>query len=787
MNKIKLTLLALLLLPIMQVAAISDQEVIQTAMTLYSQGMGEQEIAKELLRRGATIDQLQRISEQVGDSRQSTGASSVNVVSASSDAGMRHNNGEATVVVHSQGAKSGVFGMDIFRSQSASFQPATNQATPVNYTLGAGDEVIIDIFGATQLNMHRTISPDGTIIVEGYGPVNLSGLSIAEATRRLKNTVGKRYQGSQIMLSLGQTRTITVNVMGEVTLPGSHQLSAFANVMNALYTAGGITSRGTLRDIRIFRQNQLLSEIDLYSYLMDGKLDGDVRLEEGDVIIVNTYGARTSISGKVKRPMTYEIKQGETLEKLLYYAGGFSGEAYTDAIRVSRNNDGAPSVHTIRNADFASFRLMDGDRIEVAAILPRLKNTVQINGAVFRPGYYGLDENVTSIRTLIDAADGLSEDASITRAVLYRLQLDRTYLALAIDLKGIMDGSAEDVELLNEDRLFIPSKKNELERLKVTIHGEVYHPGTFSFAANESVEDLILRAGGLTEKASLSKVDIARRIFDPKATEETQIKTQLFSVELHDSLGINEQGFLLEPYDEVFVRMSPAYGRQMNVRIQGEVVFAGSYTMKTQDDRLSDLVLQAGGLSSHAFTAGARLQRHMTQEERIRRDQLLKINRAASRRDSVDIAKLDLSDTYWVGIDLAKALENPGCDEDITLREGDVLIIPKMNQTVKINGEVLYPNTVSYLHGKKPRYYINQAGGFNHQAKRSKAYIIYANGKVHPTCGGKIQPGCEIVVPSKPERKRADAAQWVSVASASASLASVVATVMTIILNTTKK
>lgn len=786
MNKIKLTLLALLLLPIMQVAAISDQDVIQTALTLHSQGMGEQEIAKELLRRGATIDQLQRISEQVGASRQSFGAQPVNVVSVSSDAGSRHNNGEVTTVVNANASKSGVFGQDIFRTQNA-FLPNANQPTPINYTLGAGDEVIIDIFGATQLNLHRTISPDGTIVVEGYGPVNLSGLSIADATRRLKNTVGKRYQGSQIMLSLGQTRSITVNVMGEVTIPGSHQLSAFSNVMNALYTAGGITGRGTLRDIRIFRQNQLLTEIDLYSYLMDGKLDGDVRLEEGDVIVVNTYSARASIGGKVKRPMTYELKQGETLERLLYYAGGFSAEAYTDAIRISRNNDGAPSVHTIRNADFASFRLMDGDRVTVAAILPRLKNTVEIQGAVFRPGYYGLDENVTTIRTLIDAADGLREDASVTRGVLYRLQLDRTYLALAIDLKGIMEGSAEDVELRNEDRLFIPSKKNELERLKVTIHGEVYNPGTFSFAANESVEDLILRAGGLTEKASTSKVDIARRIFDPKATEETQIKTQLFSVELHDSLGLNEHGFLLEPYDEVFVRISPAYGRQMNVRIQGEVLFAGAYTMKTQDDRLSDLVLQAGGLTSHAFTAGARLQRRMTQEEKYRRAQLLKINRAASQRDSVDTDKLELSDIYWVGIDLAKALENPGSDEDITLREGDVLIIPKMNQTVKINGEVLYPNTVSYIQGKGPRYYLNQAGGFSSQAKRNKAYIIYANGKVHPICGGKILPGCEIVVPSKPVREKVSVAQWISVASATASLASVAASLTTLIINATKK
>ena len=793
----------MLMLPLMQVWALTDQQVIQSAMTLHQQGKTEQEIAQQLMRDGATIEQLQRVSRQVNTLQQMQQTGQTAGVNTQQTNTQRQNNGEVSPATNDQAMqivqqmfgeplpeeqpKLKVFGQDIFRTPDAQFQPNMNQATPKNYTLGAGDEVIIDIYGAGQLNVRSTISPDGTVTLDGYGPVKLGGLTIIEATRRLKNTIGKRYQGSQIMLSLGQTRTITVNVMGEVTTPGSYQLSAFANVMNALYMAGGITDKGTLRQIRVFRQNQLLSQIDLYSYLMDGVLDGDVRLEDGDVVIVNTYNALTCIDGKVKRPMYYEMKQDETLDRLLYFAGGFSGEAYTDAVRVMRKNAGAQSVHTIRNADFGSFRLMDGDSIDVAAILPRLKNTVEIQGAVFRPGYYGLDENVTTIRSLVAAADGLSEDASATRAVLYRMQLDRTYLALAIDLQGILDGTADDVELRNEDQLFVPSRKNELENLIVVIHGEVYQPDTFAYAHNESVEDLILRAGGLTEKASLSKVDIARRVIDPKAKEEMQIKTQLFTVELNDSLGLNEHGFLLEPYDEVFVRRSPAFGQQMNVRVQGEVLFEGTYTMKTQDDRLSDLVLQAGGLSSHAFTAGARLQRRMTDEEKLRRDQLLKMNKAASAKDSVNMEKLDLGDTYWVGIDLAEALANPGSDEDITLREGDVLIVPTVNNTVKINGEVLYPNTVSYIKGKNARYYIDQAGGFSNQARKCKAYIIYANGKVHPTFGGKVQPGCEIVVPSKPERQPGNATQWVSIASASASLASVAATLTTLIINATKK
>lgn len=804
MNRIRIILAVMLLLPMVQMMAISDQEVLQMAMSLHNQGFSEQEIAQQLISYGATLSQLQQLSQQVQTTQmQQSGfyTSSIN-----NSYVQRVNNGEqgntmtseeleAQALVeqmfgaNSQNAKeknkSRVFGHDIFRTPDAQFNPNMNQATPKNYTLGAGDEVVIDIYGAGQLNFRGMITPEGMITIDGYGPIPLGGLTITEATRRLKSTIGQRYQGSQIMLSLGQTRTITINVMGEVEVPGSYQLTAFATVMNALYTAGGVTEKGTLRSIRIFRQNQLLSEVDLYSFLMDGILDGDVRLEDGDVIVVSTYSALSSIGGNVKRPMIYEMKQDESLDRLLYFAGGFSGEAYTDAVRVLRRNNGAQSVHTVRNADFGSFRIMDGDSIDVSAILPRLKNTVEIQGAIFRPGYYGLDEHLKTVKDLVAAADGLSEDATSSRAVLYRMQLDRTYMALAIDLKGILEGTAEDVPLRNEDQLYVPSKKNELEHMIVVIHGEVYRPDTFAFAYNESVEDLILRAGGLTDKASISKVDVARRIFDPKAKDEMEIKTQLFTIELHDSLGLYEQGFILEPYDEVFVRRSPAFGEQIKVRARGEVVFGGTYTLKTQDDRLSDLVKQAGGLTSHAYVAGARLQRRLTEEEAMRRDQLIKMNKATTR-NSVNIEKLDLGDTYWVGIDLLEAITHPGCDDDITLREGDVLIVPSMNNTVKINGEVMFPNTVSFIQGKRARYYINQAGGFSNLAKRNKTYIIYANGKVHKACGGKIQPGCEVVVPGKPEKAPMTVAQWVSITSASASLASVAATIATLIIRTNK-
>lgn len=771
--------------------AISDKEVMKTAMELYGEGYSEMDIAKALIKQGASVEQLQRLQSQLLSMRDGKSSSS----SKKSDylkSNSREDNGEELDSLLlwdmwdiEKPAKL-VYGRDIFRTRSTSFKPQMNQATPKNYVLGPGDEVIIDIYGASQEQFEEEISPDGKITIEGYGPISLAGLTLSDATRRLRATLGSRYQSSQILLTIGQTRSITVNVMGEVLVPGAYQVSAFADVFQVLYLAGGVAETGTLRSIRVYRAGKQVSELDIYNYMMNGTQPANSRLEDGDVVIVGTYDALVEIHGKIKRPMFYEMKKGETLDKLLYYAGGFAGDAYTDGVRVNRRAAGAMSVHTIRNAAFESFAVMDGDSVAVDSILPRFRNTVEVRGAVFRPGFYGLDENLKTLRELIDMAGGVSEDAFMSRAVLYRMKLDRTFQAVPVALDDIMSGAAADVELRNEDQLYVPSQQEKLEKQYVVIHGEVYAPDTFRYAENESVEDLILRAGGLTDRASTSKVDVARRVIDPKATDESSIKSQTFTVELRDSLEVSEHGFILQPFDEVYVRMSPAYGKQMNVSVRGEILFDGTYSLKTQDDRLSDLVKAAGGLSSHAYAKGARLQRVMTEEERMRRDQLVRMNKAASRRDSVDIDKLDLGDKYFVGIDLESALKNPGSNEDIILREGDILLIPSQNTTVKINGEVCYPNTVSYISGKRARYYVNQAGGYSSNARRLKVYIIYPNGRVGTKCS-KIQPGCEIVVPSRPERKSGNAAQSVAIASSAASIASVAATIVTVIVNTSKK
>lgn len=800
MRKLTLILVALLALAIPS-HAMSDKEVLTQVTKLYTQGMSETDIAKQLIQQGVTIDQLQRVQQQAKQMMKGGNTSAQQPAANKNNFG-RKNNGEQRLVDSLRINKTNkewvmnpdgewvmmdkpvvrnrqVFGRDIFRKDNVNFEPNMNVATPKTYVLGPGDEVIIDVYGASQEQFTQTITPDGKVTIDGYGPISLGGLDILGATRRLRTTLGSRYQGCQISLSVGQTRSISVNIMGEVERPGMYQLSAFANVFNALYMAGGITDAGTLRQIRVYRENQEVGKVDLYGYLMDGKTDGNIRLEDGDVILVGAYQELVQIQGKVKRPMFYEMVQGETMDRLVSFAGGFAGDAHTASLRVNRKM-GSLSVHTVRNADFAKFALADGDSVTVDSVLQRLQNTVEIQGAVFRPGFYGIGEQLKTVKQLVEAADGITEDALTTRAVLYRMKVDRTLQAVPFDLADVLSGKSEDIQLKNEDQIFVASIAERNENQYVVIHGEVFTPDTFTFAEHESVEDLILRAGGLTERASTAKVDVSRRIIDTHATEESQIKTKLFTIELKDSLALNENGFQLEPFDEVYVRMSPAYGKQMNVSVRGEILFEGTYSMRTQDDRLSDLVKAAGGLSSHAYAQGARLLRTMTEEEMARRDQLIKMSKTASAKDSIDLDKLDISTTYYVGIDLQEAIKYPGSNEDIILREGDVLIIPSQNSTVKINGEVLFPNTVSYIKGKKPRYYVDQAGGYSNSARRWRAYIIYANGKVSPARKGKVQPGCEIVVPSKPTRQPANAAQWVSIASASASMASVVATIVAV-------
>ena len=688
-----------------------------------------------------------------------------------------------------------VFGRDIFNNPRLNFEPNMNIATPQNYRLGPGDAVYVDIYGASQKTIESTITPDGTIVIEGYGPIELSGLTVNQANSKLKATLGARYKSSKVKLTVGQTKTISVNVMGEVMTPGTYTLSAFATVFHALYMAGGTNSIGTLRNIKVFRNNRQVTTVDIYDYILNGKMTGNIRLAEGDVIVVGPYDCLVSISGKVKRPMYYEMKQTESLASLMKYSGGFTGDAYKKSVRVVRKSGTQYSVFNVGEFDMSSFRMSDEDSVSVDSILPRYSNMVEVRGAVFRPGMYQMGGEVETVRTLIQQAEGVTEDAFTAHAVMHRLKPDRTLEVIQVDVDGIMNGRVADIPLKNEDVLYIPSKKELQEDLTLTIHGEVMYPGIYKYADNETLEDLVLQAGGLKETASLMKVDVARRIVDQRLTTSSDTIAHTFSFALKDGFVIDgEPGFVLKPYDEIYVRKSPGFYKQQNVHVDGEVLFAGTYTLSKKNERVSEIIKKAGGLSNMAYPQGARLERRLTNLERKRVAEIMKLQRE-QREDEIrsqaiksgksisDLKQLastdnyEIPDFYPVGIELDKAIANPGSDADIVLREGDRLTVPVYNGTVKINGEVMYPNTVAYKEGKGINYYIDLAGGFSGKAKKSRTYIIYMNGDVAKAGHGvKVKPGCEIVVPQKSMSKMSTA-ESISLISGTASIAAMIATI----------
>lgn len=671
-----------------------------------------------------------------------------------------------------------IFGRDIFNNRQLTFEPEMNIPTPADYKLGAGDEVYVDIWGASQKSLTATVSPDGSIDLEGYGPVQVSGLTVEQANARLKSTIGARYGGSSVRLTVGQTRTISVNVMGAVEVPGTYTLSAFATVFHALYMAGGTSEIGSLRDIKVYRGGRLISSVDIYAYILNGNLSGNVRLASGDVIIVSPYDCLVNVTGKVKRPMYYEMKKGESVATLIDYAGGFTGDAYSASVRLIRKSGGMYSVHTIDEFDRSSFQLMDGDSLSVDSVLDRYSNMVEVRGAVFRPGMYQVDGSITTVRQLIEHAGGLSEDAVAERGIMHRRRADRTLEVLSLNLQGILDHSSPDVSLRNEDILYVPSRSELLSEQKLTIQGEVLYPGDYEYAANTTLEDLILQAGGLTDAASLIKVEVSRRVRDNTALKTPQLVAKSYTFELRDGFVVKgEPGFTLEPFDEVFVRKSPGYVEQEHVTIEGEVAFEGEYVLTKKNYRLSDLLKAAGGLNTGAYPQGARLLRVLTTADKLRLQQMLKV---ATGGDSVDVRKLELGDSRYVGINLDRAIENPGSEQwDVVLQDGDRLIVPQFNNTVSISGEVMYPNTVAYKSGKGLKYYIEQAGGYSLNAKSRRAFVVNMNGTVSRIRSSKdISPGCEIVVPVKSKRRNISFTEIISLGSITATLGAVIATLV---------
>lgn len=812
-------------------SSMTDDQVLQFVTKEYQAGTSRNQIVTKLMQRGVDINQIRRVYKKNQRLIQEKGLGQVgDEAMKTAENRMRKNNGEPKTSVNDKTLqrqsgktvykeqydeegedfvayrqeldnlipdstqmylddmekepKRKVFGRDIFNKKNLSFEPNMNIATPQNYRLGPGDAVMIDIYGASQKSIEATVSPDGDVVIEGFGPVQVSGLTVSQANARLRSQLGTRYSSSQIRLTVGQTKTIMVNVMGEVKAPGTYTLSAFASVFHALYMAGGPNELGTLRNIKVYRHNKLVTTVDVYDYILNGKLTGNVRLSDNDVIVVGAYDCMVNITGKVKRPMFYEMRKNESVGTLLKYAGGFTGDAYKKGVKLVRKTGREFSIHNVEEFDFNTFQLNDEDSVSVDSIIQRFSNMVELKGAVFRPGMFEVGGEINSVRSLIEHADGLKEDAFTAHAVMHRMRADRTHEAIQVDVDGIMAGRVADIPLQNNDVLFIPSKNDLLMNQTVTIHGEVQYPAIYTYAHNETLEDLVLRAGGLKETASMVKVDVARRIIDPNATTSGEEVAKTYTFSLKDGFVIDgEVGFKLEPFDEVYVRKSPGTYELQNITVEGEVMFGGTHTLSKKDERLSDAIKAAGGLNDRAYAKGARLERRITSDERLRMQDVLKMVKSQSGdADTLDVKKLDFGNTYYVGIELDQALAHPGSDDDIVLREGDRIIVPQYNGTVKISGDVMYPNSVGYLKGKNTAYYIDQAGGFGQRAKKSHTIIIYMNGKVAKVGhNAKPAPGCEIVVPSKPKRDGKTLAEILTIGTSIASIATMIATLANIL------
>ncbi len=785
-------------------AQMSDGQIIDYVKENKAAGKSEQEIMQALMARGVTQAQMERIRVRYEEHRggdegtvspetyrefreRKEGVDSPIEIFADTPEAVSMD-GQIQLRQSVQRTNREVFGREVFSSRTLTFEPNENMATPANYRLGPGDEVIIDIWGTNEATIRQEISPEGNIMVSQIGPVYLNGLTIAEAGNKIRDVLSRKYAGvsgenpeSEVRVTLGQIRTIQINVMGEVRVPGTYRLSSFATVFHALYRAEGISAIGSLRNIRVMRGGKEVAIVDVYDYILKGKLDDNVRLEEGDVIIVPPYGVLVDITGRVKRPMYYEMKADETLAALLNYAGGFTGDAYTEEVCLVRRTGRENRLYSVQETAYSNWVLEDGDSVAIGAILDRFTNRVEIKGAVYRPGMYELGGTLRTVKDLVNRADGLTGDAFQARVLLTRERKDLTHEVISLDLAALLAGRVPDVPLQREDVLAIPSILELEAKGAFTISGEVTRPGIYPYAENTTLEDLLVQAGGLLESASTAKVEVSRRIREPGSVVSGKGLSKVYTFSVKEGYVLEgASGFVLEPFDIVEVRRSPGYQVQRRVTIAGEAVFAGGYTLVEKNERLSDLVRRAGGLTPDAYVKGGRLIRQMNEEERAQRQAALDMALMNAGSDSISVAKLRLSDRYTIGIELDKALANPGSDYDVVLREGDYLYIPEYISTVKITGEVQYPNTVTYLSGRGISYYVNQAGGYGKMAKKRRAYVVHMNGTVSRLKRwgrNRIEPGSQIIVPSKKERKGLNIAEIMSLTTSAASIGTMAATI----------
>ena len=770
MKKILFSLFLTLMMP----TAIFAQSMTDDAVMAYvkdgvKQGKTQKQLYQELLIKGVTKEQLLRIKEkyeqQQSISKERQG--NENIDTERTEAKDEENSSSAQddnkkLAMPQDGIK--VFGRDIFYSSNLTFEPSMNIATPTDYRLGPGDQVVIEVWGASEANIVQKVTPDGYISIPDVGPIAVNGLTVQAASNRIRAKLSKIYSGmktanvdlsTNVKVSLGQIRTIQVNIMGEVARPGTYALSSFSTVFHALYKAGGVSPIGSLRNIKVVRGGRTVATIDVYDYILQGRSHTDIRLQEGDVILASPYEALVMIQGKIKRPMYYEMKSSESIATLINYAGGFSDDAYASSITVERSNAKERTICTVDEMHYNDFKMKDGDVVSIGAILDRYDNRVEIKGAVYRPGSYAIGQDIRTVRDLILKADGLLEEAFTNRGVLHRENPDRKLEIISVNIKGILDGTEPDIALQKNDALFIPSIYDLEAKGTLEINGEVFAPGIFPFAANTKLEDLIIMAGGLTEAASTVRVDVTRRFTDNKSTKKQKEISETYTFSVKDGFVIEgEQGFILEPYDQVFVRRSPGYTPKINVTINGEVEFEGNYALNERNERLSDVIKQAGGLTEFAYLEGARLERQLTYEEYLQAKELMAMMVSNNKVDGNDsIIVPEVTRTYPVGINLVEIMKNPHSAIDPVLHDGDVIIIPQLMTTVSISGSVRKPNSIVYDPKKDLKDYISEAGGYAERARKSGTFILYPNGHIKElgrnASAKNIIGGSKIIVPQK--------------------------------------
>lgn len=770
-----------------RIEELSDQQILQIRQQAEESGLTESQMKAALIARGFPPNELNELENRL--KLIDAGLSEEEISDRSRQDTSQALYDPEISIEFEPGPESRIFGYDLFRNKNLTFEPSLNIPTPPNYQLGPGDQLIIDVWGASQQNYQLPLTPDGNIYIDNLGPIHVTGLTIEQASDRIIGRLKSIYSGlsgtdrnTYAQVTLGNTRSINIFIIGEVKLPGTLTLSAFATVFNALYATGGPTINGSFRNIELFRNNELVATLDIYQFLMYGKRHNNIRLQDQDIIKVNPYVSRVDLTGEVKRPGLYELAEEEVLQDAISFAGGFSDKAYHKLLTVYRNTDTERKILNISKEDIKSFIMQDGDSIPVAAILKRFENRVSINGAVYRPGDYSLSDGLT-LNELIEKADGLRDDVFLNRALIYRTREDLTLEIIPVNLKSIINNET-NFTLIKEDIVSIASIFDLQEDYYVEINGEINKEGIFPYMENTSLEDIIVMAGGLKESASHSKVEVARRVKSGDMEPEVGIISEIFYFNVDKELNISSESssFKLEPFDQIFIRKSPGYEEAQSLNVEGEVRYPGAYILGSKSDRISDLIERAGGLTSEAYLEGAQLIRQVEINRELRQRTIENL-----MLESSDSLQINIEDTneQAIGINLNKIVESPGSKFDLLLYENDRLIIPKELQTVRLSGALLFPITVRYDDTYNFSKYISMSGGFAGNAKKKKTYVIYANGSVDKTHNyvlfknfPEIAPGAEIVVPQKQQKVKMTTGEIIGITSAMSSMALIIVTII---------